>query len=318
MNLPHNLARYAGLGAVAVLTAALAHVGPANAAGYSNQSARVVDHTLRIIGTAGDDHITVAFSADGTTAAVDFADGSPATGFNRSDFTNVTVFLRSGDDQFHAVSGGATDPRLGVYGGSGDDVIVGGSGNDVLAGADGNDELRGGPGVDVLYGDRGDDVLDGGIGVDTEFLGSGADTALWVPGEGSDVVHGGLGADTLAFSGGSGADAMTLNATGEQAVFLREPGAIRMDLDSVELVAVKPLAGADRLTVNGTDAPESVDVRAEAGHVEVTGLLPRTTILGAEQIDGLQINTLGGRDRVQLHAGVADLITTTFDLGAGQ
>ncbi|MFL6106045.1 MAG: calcium-binding protein [Marmoricola sp.] len=318
MNLPHNLARYAGLGAVAVLTAALAQVGPADAAAGSQPSARVVDHTLRIIGTAGEDRITVAFSADGASAAVAFADGSPATGFNRSDFANVAVFLRSGDDQFHAVSGGAGDPRIGVYGGSGDDVIVGGSGDDVLAGADGNDELRGGPGADVLYGDRGEDVIDGGIGADTEFLGSGADAALWVPGEGSDIVHGGRGADTFAFTGGASADSMTLNATGQQSVFLREPGSIRMDLDSVEVLALKPLGGADRLTVNGTDAPESVDVRNDAGHVVVTGVTPRVTILGSEQVDGLQLNTLGGHDRVQLHAGVSDLITASVDLGTGQ
>jgi len=318
MNLPHTLARSAGLGAIAVLTMAFVP-GPAGAAGFSNHAAQVVDHTLQIMGTNADDNITLTFSADGNSASVDFADGSSAARFDRRDFSTVAAFLRNGDDQFHTVSGGTVaDPHLGVYGGTGSDTIVGGSGNDTLCGAEGDDFLRGGAGVDRLYGDQGVDNLDGGAGVDTEFLGSGDDTALWVPGEANDFVLGGHGEDTLAFDGGGGVDTMTLNATGEQAVFLRDPGTIRMDLDSVEVVAVRPLAGADRLTINGTDAAESVDVRNNAGVVEVDGLLPRTEIIGAEQADGLQVNTLGGSDSVHLDPTVANLITASVDLGAGQ
>jgi Ca2+-binding RTX toxin-like protein len=279
----------------------------------------VVDHTLLIDGTTGDDAIVLVFSADGTGATVDVSDGSPRT-FDRQSFDSVAVALRSGDDQFHVVSGGAqvADTGVTVYGGTGDDTIVGGSGNDTLVGSEGEDDVRGGAGVDVLYGNQGNDVLDGGVGADTEFLGSGSDTALWVPGEGSDVVHGDQGNDTLDFVGGTGVDVMTLNATGDRALFTRDPGTIRMDLDSVESLTLSPLAGADRLTINGTDAAEDVDVRALAGDINVTGLLPRTTITDAQQADQLQINTLGGRDRVEIHRGVSDLIATRVDLGADQ
>jgi Ca2+-binding RTX toxin-like protein len=301
MNLTSKLLRYAGLGAAATLTAALAHLGPAGAATYPRQSPHIVDRTLVIAGTNGADDVVLSFPADGSAAVVDFADGYPVGGFDRKQFDAVSVFLGNGDDRFRVASGAPqTDSPITVDGGNGADTLFGGNAKDVLDGG------------------RGDDVVNGKVGADTEFLGSGDDTALWVPGEGSDVVHGNRGDDTLGFDGGAGIDTMTLNANGEQSVFLRDPGTIRMDLDSVEALVLKPLGGADRLTINGTDAPEAVDVRADAGAVEVDGLLPRTSILGPEKVDVLPVNTLGGRDRVEVAPGVVDLITTSVDLGAGQ
>jgi len=301
MNLNTKLLRYAGLGAAATLTAALAHVGPADAAAYPDRSAQLVGRTLLITGTNGADDIVLAFPVGGSAAVVDFSDGSQVGRFDRRQFDSVSVFLGNGDDRFKVSPGDPlTDSPVTVDGGNGDDTLSGGNAKD------------------VLYGGRGDDTLDGGVGADTEFLGQGDDTALWVPGEGSDVVHGDRGEDTLAFDGGGGVDSMTLDATGEQSVFFREPGGIRMDLDSVEAVVAKPLAGADRLTVNGTDAPESVDVAVDAGRVVVTGLVPRLEIVGPEPIDALQLNTRGGLDRVDVQPDAGHLIPTSVDLGAGQ
>lgn len=300
MRIPPPLLRYAGLGAAATLTAALTGLGPADAAPYAAR-AQIVDRTLLVTGTSASDDIVLAFGADGSPAVVDFSDGNPVGGFDRRQFDAVTVLLGNGDDRFRVASGAPlTDAPITVDGGNGDDALFGGNGKDVLDGG------------------RGDDTVDGAGGVDTQFLGTGDDRALWLPGEGSDVVHGGRGEDTLAFDGGAGVDLMTLNATGAQAVFLRDPGSIRMDLDAVEVVAVKPLAGADRLAINGTDAAESVAVDAEAGVVTVDGLLPRTEVIGAEPIDRLALNTLGGHDRVDVSDAAAALIPTTVDLGSGQ
>src|SRR5947208_2278460 len=80
----------------------------------------------------------------------------------------------------------------------------------------------------------GDDTVDGDRGNDIEFLGSGDDTAVWLPGEGSDVVNGDGGEDALAFVGADGNEVDDLSASGHRVLFSREPGAVRMDLDGVE------------------------------------------------------------------------------------
>lgn len=301
MKLPHKLVRVAGLGAVATLTAAVTGLGPASASAYAGPSAQILNRTLILTGTNAPDDVVLTFPADGSAASVDFSGGNVFGGFDRRQFDAVSVALGNGDDHFRVASGAPlTDSPITVDGGNGDDTLLGGNVKD------------------TLYGGRGDDTVNGKVGADTEILGSGDDAALWVPGEGSDVVFGGSGADTLAFDGGGGADSMTLNATGERAVFLREPGTIRMDLDSVEVVVARPLAGADRITVNGTEAPESVDVLDNAGVVDVVGLQPRLEIVGAEKADGLQVNTLGGHDDVEVDPDVANLITASVDLGSGQ
>jgi Ca2+-binding RTX toxin-like protein len=301
MTIPHTFLRYAGPGAVATLIAALVGLAPAQAGSYAGPSAAVEGSTLQITGTNAADDVVLTFPTDGSAAFVDYAGGQLLGRFDRRDFASVSVSLGNGDDHFRVVSGAPlTDSPITVDGGNGDDTLLGGNV------------------ADVLIGGRGNDTIDGGVGADIEFLGQGDDTARWVPGEGSDVVHGGFGEDTLAFDGGAGADAMVLNATGEQSTFFRQPGNIRMDMDSVEVLALKPLAGADRLTINGTDAPEAVAVRDDAGVVDVDGLLPRTEIIGAEKADGLQINTLGGRDSVQVDPTIANLITASVDLGADQ
>jgi len=298
MNLHTKVVRYAGACTVAFLTAAVAGQGPANAAGYYGGSAHIANRTLTVVGSNADDDVVLTYPADGTAANVSFNEGKVVGGFDRKQFDSVVVVLGNGDDTFRVVAGAPqTDSPVTVFGGNGDDVLQGGNGRD------------------TLYGGRGNDLVDGGLGVDTEFLGFGDDTALWVPGEASDVVHGDFGTDTLDFFGGAGVDSMTLNATGRTAVLFREPGQIRMDLDSVEAVTLRPAGSADRITVNGTDAPEQVDVRAAGDHVDVSGLAPHLTIIGAEKADQLQINTLGGRDSVTQHRGVSDLITTSVDLG---
>jgi hypothetical protein len=352
MNIQSNLGRTLGLAAAATLATGLVAAGPAATASPIPGSASVADNTLTIRGTSGDDAISVAFAANAATpVVVDFGNGSSQS-FDRNSFNAVAVFLASGDDQFRTVSGGtpATDAPLTVYGGNGNDFVLGGAGNDTLSGGNGQDELRGGGGADVLIGDNGSDLVDGGVGTDTEILGNGADEALWVPGEGSDAITGGNGDDTLTFDGSKDDELMSLSANGDSAVFLRNLGTIRMDLSGVEDVHVVPLGGEDTVTVNdltgtdvqhasidlstdgagagdaksdkvivnGTDAADAIDVSAHDGAVDVAGLRADTSITGSELIDQLQVNGLGGNDRVAVSDDATALIGIAVDLGNGQ
>jgi hypothetical protein len=324
MNLHRKLASYLGLAAAATTATALVSVGPADATSYEQASASVAGNTLTVIGTDAADAISVAFSADGATALVDLGHGTAAQSFERRTFNSVAVFLRAGDDQFRASSGGTqfADPPLTVVGGEGDD------------------DLRGGRAADVLFGGQGRDVVDGGVGADTQILGGGADTAVWLPGEGSDVVIGGTGKDTLDFVGSNLNEVMALSANGDRALFTRDLGGIRMDLDGVEALDVATLGGADSVTVDnqpetgvleanidlsvpggtadgpdriqlfGTNGADKVDVSAHAGTVDVKGLPTRTAISGSDLTDSLAIDTLGGDDRVVVDRDVFGLIGT--------
>ena len=141
---------------------------------------------------------------------------------------------------------------------------------------------------------------------------------------------------------------MSLSANGRRAVFLRDVGAIRMDLDNVEALDLQTLAGADKVTVNdltgtdlrqaridlsapgdddhqadavtvnGTDRADHIRVDANGPQVEVSGLKTRTEITGSEPTDRLQINSLGGNDKVAVSPEASALIGVAVDLGAGQ
>lgn len=350
MNPHSNLRRNLGLAAVATLTTGLVAAAPAATAAPSPASASVFDSTLTIRGTSGDDAISIAFAARATDpVVVDLGNGSVRS-FDRSTFDAVAVYLGSGDDGFRTVTGGtpATDAPLTVDGGNGNDVVLGGAGNDTLAGGNGQDELRGGGGADVLFGDNGSDLADGGVGADIEILGNGADEALWVPGEGNDAITGGNGVDTLGFDGSTGDEVMSLSADGDHAVLLRNLGAIRMDLAGVENVDVNALGGedsitvndltgtdvrhaaidlatngakdtvADKVIVNGTDGADDIHVGADDGAVNVVGLAAITSVTGRQVVDQLQVNGLGGHDRVRVSDDAAALIGIAVDLGIDQ
>jgi hypothetical protein len=350
MDIHSSLARNLGLAAAAALTVGLVAAGPAATASPAPASASVFDGTLTIRGTSGDDAISVVFAASATTPVVVNLGNGSVRSFDRSTFGAVAVFLGSGDDQLRTTTGGtaATDAPLTVDGGNGNDRILGGAGNDTLVGGNGQDELRGGGGSDVLLGDNGADLADGGVGTDIEILGNGSDEALWVPGEGNDTIDGGNGGDTLGFDGSTGDEVMSLSADGDHAVFLRNLGAIRMDLSGVENVQVNALGGADTITVNdltgtdvrharidlstngaddtvadkvivnGTNGADAINVGAHDGAVDVAGLPAETSITGSQAIDRLQVNGLGGHDRARVSDDATALIGVAVDLGADQ
>jgi hypothetical protein len=130
----------------------------------------------------------------------------------------------------------------------------------------------------------------------------------------------------------------------------RNVAAVTMDVNDVEQANVRTLGGADNVTVgdltgtglktanvdlaafdgtgdgapdtvvvNGSDRAERVRVNRAGSQVLTTGLAAQTTITGSEAAnDVLRVNTLGGRDDVQVAPDVSTLITPVVDLGADQ
>lgn len=329
--------RRLGLAATAALGLTLATAAPAAAASgpdAATASASVSNGTLTVMGTSASDRIALRLAAgEPNTLQVDFGDdGSADQSFDRATFTAIDVFLLKGDDAFRVdqINGAFTDEALTVYGGNGDDHLEGGDGNE------------------TFFGDDGHDFVDGNKGHDVAFLGSGEDTFKWDPGDGSDDVDGGSGRDTLVFNGANVAERMSLFANGSQAVFLRDPGAVRMNMNDVERLDVHALGGADAIfvgdvrgtgldqtnldlssagvpdaqpdtvTLIGTDEADHVDVHAGHGEIDARGLRPDVSITGNDTTDTLQVNTLDGNDHVHVDPAAAARIGVNVDLGAGQ
>ena len=320
-----------------------------NSGAASAASASVANDTLTITGTNGPDNIAVALAnGDPNTLTVDLNnDGTSDFHFDRGTFSTISLILRDGDDQF-AVVGTSPDEPITVDGGKDDDTITTGSANDTIIGGSGRDTINSGAGDDMIDAGSGDDFVTGGVGHDTAFLGSGSDTFVWNPGDGSDFVEGDSGNDALVFNGNAAAEQMSLSANGPESVFLRQPGNVRMDMDDVEQLDLTPLGGADTVaindmtgtgfqqanidlsvagagdgqvdsvTVNGTHNADHVNVRSHDGRVDVEGPSAETRITGSEPTDHLQVNALGGRDRVDVDHDVSQLIGVGVDLGSGQ
>ena len=335
--------------AVTVAAAGLAIGVPAQAAvadPTAAPSASVAGGALVITGTNAPDAIQIAVGTDPGTLLVDLGQQQTPLVLDRSTFSAIAVRLGNGDDTFAVVTsrGDVTTP-LTVDGGNGNDAITGGGGNDLLDGGNGDDAILGGAGVDEISGDNGVDTIDGGVGTDTEFLDNGDDVAVWNPGEGSDIIGGGNGLDTLVFNGSNGDERFDLSANGSSSLFTRNVGTVRMDMDSVEALALATLRGADSVTVHdlsqtslrhaaidlsadglgdgqqdtivveGSAGPDHVDVTTDGAAVNVAGLGLETQLTGSESSDQLHVNTGAGDDTVQIGDGVAKLIGVTVDLG---
>jgi Ca2+-binding RTX toxin-like protein len=356
----HKNVRTRSVALVASTAAALAFgVGTAGAAvaapslaepfEASTPTAVASNNTLTILGTDGADRVAIANpTGDSSKLLVDFGGAAPAQTFDRASFTAIDVQLGSGDDAFVESPGVVRDETLTVDAGDGNDAVQTGDGNDLVFGGRGNDSILTGNGDDVIFGQSGNDVIDGQVGHDTEFLGSGADVATWNPGEGSDFVDGGSGTDVLQFNGSNAPENMSLSPSGSRAVFLRDVGQIRMDLDNLEHVDVSARGGADTVTfddmtgtsvrqadvdlaatpggpgdqaadvvtINGTGGDDHVTVHSHDTRVDVKGLTAKSSISGAETIDKLQINGRGGDDRVAVAQHVSTILGVDVNLGS--
>jgi Ca2+-binding RTX toxin-like protein len=166
---------------------------------------------LYLVGSSGDDQVTVGISGSAPTQTVSFH------------LTGGSVF-----DQAASASAGCTTPTTTeavcalttpldsvlVAGMNGNDslsaadlpsttslVMLGGEGNDTVSGGDASDDtLVDGPGDDVLYGHAGDDALVGNGGHD-ELLGeAGNDLFLSTSICEGDVIDGGEGRDNASWA----------------------------------------------------------------------------------------------------------------------
>jgi Ca2+-binding RTX toxin-like protein len=236
----------------------------------------------------------------------------------------LVLNANGGDDSFSATGNLAALIQITVDGGAGNDTLLGSNG------------------ADILFGGDNDDFIDGNQGNDTVFLGANNDTFQWDPGDGSDVVEGQAGIDRMIFNGSNIAENFAVSANGSRLFFTRDIGNIVMDLDDVETLELNALGGADAftindlsqtdlatvitnlastigggtgdaavdiVTVNGTAAPDTISVVANAGVVEVTGLPTMVRITRSEVAnDDLVINGLGGADLFNIGPGVNTLI----------
>ena len=199
------------------------------------------------------------------------------------------------------------------------------------SGSDGNDTIS----LDETNGAIPATAFLGGRGNDTLIGGAGNDTFTWNPGDGSDTIEGQGGLDTLNFNGSNANEMIAISANGSRARLSRDVGAVTMDVNGVETIALKVVGGADTIAVNdltgtnvtkvaidlqalgggGDGAADTVIVNGTAGNDQISvsqngsqlvvnGLAAQTTIDGAEPAgDVVQINGLGGADTVSINGG---------------
>jgi Ca2+-binding RTX toxin-like protein len=275
---------------------------------------------VKVNGTAGDDHISVASSGSSVTV-----NGLAA---------QVMV---SGAD--------ASVDSLVVNGGTGNDIINASA----LRAGQINLTINGGDGNDTITGSAGNDTVIGGRGSDVAKLGAGDDTFVWNPGDGSDTVDGGAGNDTLLFNDANVNENIDISANGKGATLTRDVGPVTMNLTNIENIDVNALGGADTITVNdmsktsvkhvaidlsgtpgtgtgdgqsdtvvinATSGDDTINVTDNNGVITVTGLATDVTITGFEAGDHLVINGLGGDDVINA-AGLGDGMLLTANGGDG-
>lgn len=270
-----------------------------------------------------------------------------------------------GEGNVAAVVGGAAmvsmenlddNDELRINAGDGDDTVSASTLSTgvvalTLDGGAGNDTLLGSRGADKLIGGDGNDLIDGNQGNDIAFMGAGDDRFVWDPGDGSDVVEGEDGFDTMQFNGAGASERVEISANGERSRFFRDPGAITMDMNSVEAIEFNALGGADEIvvrdltgtgtvdvvlnmagalggadgdgqvdsiTLEGGNDNEFIDVLSnEPGQLWTSGLSAGVSMSAIEAGDRIQVNAMGGDDFVSLETLSAAAGTFVVDGGAG-
>ena len=318
------------LALVLLIAALVAPAAPsAKGGGEQGVQAELDGGTLRVDGGDRPNSVALRLKAgDQTRIQVDAGDnGSADFSFARGNVDAINIRMGNGRDSV----------RIDDANGAFTDAIP-----TTIAGGNGDDTLGGGLGVETFSGGNGDDFVDGGRGNDRADLGRGDDTFQWDPGEGSDSIEGQSGSDRMLFNGaqGPGAETVTMTANGGRLIFFRQPGAVTMNTDDVEIVDFNALGGQDSITVNdlsgtdvtqtnldlaailggnapdgqldsvvvnGTDGVDDIDVAGNGSGADVTGLAAAVSIKRADPTDSLVVNTLAGADNVHV-AGVAGVL----------
>src|SRR5262249_52624638 len=122
--------------------------------------------------------------------------------------------------------------------------------------------------------------------------GAGDDRFSWNPGDGNDTVDGQAGNDMVGFFGDNANENIAVSANGTRARITRDVDGVTMDLNSLEVVDVIPLGGADTVTVNDLTG---------------TGVVVVNIALGADafhhgdgQADTVIVNGTSGNDNLAL------------------
>src|ERR1700754_946722 len=231
--------------------------------------------TLRVDGDNASDKLLLV--ADTTTLFIDVGtDGTIDFTLPRSSFNDILVRANGGDDEVRVQGQPLTG--LTIDGGNGDDTLLGGAGTESFLGGNGND------------------FIDGNIGADTVLGGPGNDPGQWDPGDGSDVVDGQGNNDTLAFNGSNIGEDIAIFATGTTFRLTRNVASINMDLQGLETVNVRTLAGADNVIAQGTDSGDTFKLGSEGTTAVVDGPYVDVRTTGAEPADVVGAAGLGGDD----------------------
>lgn len=120
----------------------------------------VRDRVLEIVGTPGDDQVTVKpHGPREWLVTASFLTAPHVEAFNRADVDSIHIRLEAGNDRA-AVDSAVTLPGI-LDGGPGYDRLRAGGGPTVLLGGGGNDKLIGGANRDILIGGAGPDRLSG-------------------------------------------------------------------------------------------------------------------------------------------------------------
>ncbi|HVL12120.1 MAG TPA: CAP domain-containing protein [Gemmata sp.] len=123
-------------------------------------TASVTRGVLTVVGTEGNDVISVTRSGDWVGAAGQW--------FHVSGIGKLVITVGGGNDVIRDQS----DLSAVIYGGVGNDRIYAGRGHDVIYGGHGDDVIYGERGSDTIWGGGGTDVIDGGAGDDAVNYGS--------------------------------------------------------------------------------------------------------------------------------------------------
>jgi Ca2+-binding RTX toxin-like protein len=274
--------------------------------------------TVTVNGTQGDD----AFGAAGDVGGVSVSGLKAKVNIFFAEQANDVLTLngQGGADVINNSSLKADGIQLVVLGGLGNDTMIGGDGNDSFNGGDGND---------------------------TALMGAGDDTFTWNPGDDNDVLEGQGGFDTMDFNGANIAEEITISANGSRVLFFRNIATVSMDLNDVESIDFDALGGADKITVNdlsgtdvtevnlnlteavgvagadtvtvfGTNDDDVAVVVGDASGTSVLGLAARVNITGAETAnDRLTLNMLAGDDVVEASGLAVGAIQLSADGGDG-
>jgi hypothetical protein len=162
------------------LSTIVAPIGP------TQETAYLRDGTLRVLGSNGDDVISLYRKTDDPSRVVLSLNGVRRS-YPLAEISRIVIYGFGGDDAIALNELRGTLPiRTYFWGGAGDDTLYSGTGSDRVYGGDGSDDMNGGRSGDVLFGGAGDDSIQGGLGDD-----------LIRGGEGRDRIDGGAGGDVL-------------------------------------------------------------------------------------------------------------------------